>query len=91
MDKPQDDPFIKNYINTFGKPPKKEAVRGYDLVLDALLRTAVIKNLGKSLDIGETQYQSNRFLYRKNENESFINTALYILEHQGYEIFELKE
>ena len=91
MDKPLDDPFIKNYINTFGKPPKKEAVRGYDLVLDALLRIAVAKNLKNALDIGETEYQSNRFLYRKNENESFINTALYVLEHSGYEILEIKE
>ena len=91
LDKPLDDPFIKNYINTFGKPPKKEAVRGYDLVLDALLRIAVAKNLKNALDIGETEYQSNRFLYRKNENESFINTALYVLEHSGYEILEIKE
>ena len=91
LDKPLEDPFIKKYINTYGKPPKKEAIRGYDLVLDALLRTAVAKNLEKSLDIGETEYKSNRFMYRNNENESFINTALYMLEHQGYEIFELKE
>ena len=75
----------------FGKPPNKVAIRGYDVVLDAILRTAVAKNLLKSLDLGETQYQSNRFLYRENENESLINTGLYILQHQGYEIIEIKE
>lgn len=72
-------------------PPNKEAIRGYDVVLDAVLRIAVSKDLIKSLDLGETQYQSNRFLYMKNKNNSFLNNALYILEHQGYEIFEIKE
>ena len=51
-------------------------------------KNGTVKN---ALDIGETEYQSNRFLYRKNENESFINTALYVLEHSGYEILEIKE
>lgn len=91
LDKPLDDPFIKDYILAFGKPPNKVAIRGYDVVLDAILRTAVAKNLLKSLDLGETQYQSNRFLYRENENESLINTGLYILQHEGYEIIEIKE
>ena len=37
--------FIENYINYYGKPPTKEALRGYDVTLDAILRTAVAKDL----------------------------------------------
>jgi LysM repeat protein/ABC-type branched-subunit amino acid transport system substrate-binding protein len=91
LDKPLNDDFVNGFIDNFGKPPNKEAIRGYDVVLDAVLRIAVSKDLIKSLDLGETQYQSNRFLYMKNKNNSFLNNALYILEHQGYEIFEIKE
>ena len=91
LDRPFDDPFIASFINAFGKPPNKEAVRGYDVTLDAILRTAVSKDLKNSLDLGETQYESNRFLYKENENESFINQGQYILQHDGYEIIEIKE
>jgi hypothetical protein len=61
------------------------------VVLDAVLRTAYAEELQQSLEVGETEYQSNRFSYRENENESFLNQALYILQHQGYEIIEIKE
>jgi len=30
-------------------------------------------------------------LYRENSNESFINQGKYILQHDGYEIIEIKE
>ena len=91
LDKPLDDAFISGYITAFGKPPNKEALRAYDVVLDAVLRTAYAKELQESLEVGETEYQSNRFYYRENENESFLNQGLYILQHQGYEIIEIKE
>ena len=91
LDKPLEDSFIELYINKFGKPPNKEAIRGYDVVFDAILRTAVHKEFINSIDLGETQYQSNRFLYKENENESFINVGQYILQHKGYEIIEIKE
>jgi hypothetical protein len=91
LDRPYEDPFIRNYINRFGKPPNKEAVRGHDVAMDAILRIAVSKKLQNSLYLGETQYESNRFLYKENSNESFINKAKYILQHYGYEIIEIKE
>ena len=59
--------------------------------MDAILRIAVSKKLQNSLYLGETQYESNRFLYKENSNESFINKAQYILQHYGYEIIEIKE
>ncbi len=91
LDKPFNYPFIESYINKFGKPPNKEAVRGHDVTLDAIFRIAVSRSLENSLDLGETQYESNRFFYRENENESFINQGQYILQHDGYEIIEIKE
>ena len=91
LDRSYEDPFIRNYIIKFGKPPNKEAVRGYDVTIDAILRIAVSKKLQNSLYLGETQQESNRFLYEENSNESFINKGQYILQHDGYEIIEIKE
>ncbi|MAC93669.1 MAG: hypothetical protein CMC01_08250 [Flavobacteriaceae bacterium] len=83
--------FIESFKNYFGKPPNKESLRGYDLVMDLITRIAVATKLEKSLELGETQYRSNRFRYETEENNSFNNTATFILQHRGYQIIEIKE
>ena len=83
--------FIESFESRFGKPPNKEAIRGYDLTLDLILRTAVVNRLDQSFDLGETQYLSNRFLYRPEANDSYLNIGLFLLQHEGYEIKEIKE
>jgi hypothetical protein len=83
--------FIDSFKNYFGKPPNKESLRGYDLVMDLITRIAVATKLEKSLELGETQYRSNRFRYETEEINSFNNTATFILEHRGYQIIEIKE
>lgn len=83
--------FIEKFETRFGKPPNKEAVRGYDLVLDLILRTSVAENLENALLLGETQYQSNRFLYEPEINGAYVNKAFFLLQHKGYEIIEIKE
>ena len=85
------DDYVKNFIDKYGKYPTIEVLRGYDVSIDAILRTAFAKNLTKSVELGETQYESNRFFYQENYNESFINKGYYILQHSGYDIFEIKE
>ena len=91
LDYASDPQFIESFGNHYGKPPNKESLRGYDLVLDLILRIAVAKDLERSLELGETQYRSNRFLYQPQTNGSYSNAALFLLQHRGYEIFELKE
>jgi hypothetical protein len=59
--------------------------------MDLILRTAASDNLEESLKYGETQYWSNRFLYQSGVNGSYMNQALYLLQHRGYEILEIKE
>ncbi len=91
LDYSSDSEFIQSYENLYGKPPNKETLRAYDLVMDLILRIAVAKDLESSLELGETQYRSNRFLYQPQTNGSYINSALFLLQHRGYEIFEIKE
>ena len=79
------------YTTKFGAPPNKEAVRGYDLTLDMMLRLVVGGDLESALMLGETEYISNRFSYKTSQNEAYENVALYLLTHDGYEIIEIKE
>ena len=91
LDNATDQDFINHYISRFGAPPNKESVRGYDLALDIMLRLVVGKNLESALSLGETEYLSNRFLYRPRQNEAYENAALFLLTHDGYEVIEIKE
>ena len=91
LDYSSDRQFIQNFESEYGKPPTKESLRAHDLVMDLILRIAVAKDLESSLELGETQYRSNRFLYLPQTNGSYINSALFLLQHRGYEIFEIKE
>ena len=81
----------KKIILTFGSISPGKGSLEIEKSIDAILRTAYVKNLTKSIELGETQYESNRFFYQENYNESYSNQAYYILEHIGYDIFEIKE
>ena len=83
--------FQFDYIDRFGKPPSKEATRAYDVTLDVLLRIAYSGSLKKSLQIGETFYNQNCFSYTLDQNNSYVNEAVLILQHEGYEVKEIKE
>lgn len=83
--------FINAFIKEFGKPPNKEAIRGYDVVMDGIFRIAIAEDLESSLKFGETEYISSRFSYIKEANQSFSNNSIYILQHDQYEIIEIKE
>ena len=83
--------FQLDFIDRFGKPPSKEATRAYDVTLDVLLRIAYSGSLKKSLVIGETFYNQNCFSYTLDQNNSYVNEAVLILQHEGYEVKEIKE
>ena len=84
--------FQERYIKLFGKPPNREAIRAYDLALDLILRTIYSGKLnGSNEEIGETEYQENRFLYKKLKENGFVNTSFYLLRHEEYDIYEIKK
>ena len=84
--------FQERYIKFFGKPPNREAIRAYDLTLDLVLRIVYAGKLNSSTEnIEETEYQENRFWYKKIEKNGFVNTAFYLLRHKEYDIYEIKK
>lgn len=85
------DSFKLAYIRRFGKVPNREAIRGYDLVLDILLRIAFSGSMKESIAIGETEYNGNRFYYVEDTNGGYRNLGYYVLQHQGYDVVEIKK
>ena len=82
--------FKNAFQKRFGDFPSKEAFRAYDLTLDVLLRLAVKESL-YSPTLEETDYLENRFLYEAHPEGGYTNKGHYMLQHQGYEIVELKK
>ena len=87
----EQDEFKMAYIDSYGKPPNKEAIRAYDLTLDLILRIAYSGRLEDSVTLGETQYLGNRFQYSESKNGSYKNQGFYLLQHRGYDIIEIKK
>ena len=76
------------FIEDFGKLPNKIAIRGYEITLDLILRTAHRKKLIKSVDLGETKYYQNRFNY-KNKEQGYINESILLIKHDNLEVLEI--
>ncbi|MGB0896748.1 MAG: amino acid ABC transporter substrate-binding protein [Flavobacteriaceae bacterium] len=74
------DSFVKRYSEKYKQLPNKYALRGYDVLMDVLLRQAVSGNVENSvLSVGETTYLENKFNYYKSATGGYINKAMYVL------------
>ena len=82
--------FKNTYQKRFGDFPSKEAFRAYDITLDIILRLAYKEKIYMPA-IGETDYLENRFFYEKAPQAGYQNVGFYLLQHQGYDIIEIKK
>ena len=82
--------FKNTYQKRFGDFPSKEAFRAYDITLDIILRLAYKEEIFLP-SIGETDYLENRFFYEKATQAGYQNVGFYLLQHQGYDIIEIKK
>ena len=82
--------FKEAYQKRFGDYPSKEAYRAYDVTLDVILRFAY-QNTLYNPTLGETDYLENRFLYEQDDPKGFQNIAYYLLQHEDYQINEIKK
>ena len=87
----EDNAFISKYLKTYKISPSKYAFRGFDLTMDAVLRTSLSGNFVKEANIGETSYQENKFQYIKNsvKGGGYENRAVYILRYEDLQISEI--
>ena len=82
--------FKNTYQKRFGDFPSKEAFRAYDITLDIILRLAYKEEIYLP-SIGETDYLENRFFCEKASQAGYQNVGFYLLQHQGYDIVEIKK
>lgn len=83
--------FIRAYRRTYNVSPNRYAVRGFDLMMDLLLRLASEDDLfnASSNDI-ETEYVENKFRYSKKQFGGYYNEAVYIVKYDNLTIVEAK-
>jgi hypothetical protein len=84
--------FQAIYQERFGAIPSREAVRGYELVTDLVLRTAIRRKLIDGFSLGETEYTQNKFLFEQDSSgDGYRNNSIYLLQHQDFETIEKNE
>ncbi|MFD0933470.1 LysM peptidoglycan-binding domain-containing protein [Psychroflexus salinarum] len=78
-----------SFLEKHGVYPNRYVIRGYDVMMDILLRLSYAKTLQASAEIkGFTEYAENKFSYKKKEfTKGYENDAIYLLQYQkGLEI-----
>lgn len=81
-----------SFLQKHGVYPNKYVIRGYDVMMDLLLRLSYAETLQASTEIkGFTEYAENKFSYKKKEfTKGYENDAIYLLQYQkGLEIKSL--
>ena len=74
--------FFDAYKDRYDVSPSEQAVRGYDLMLDTILRLAYASDLYSAAQTGiETDYLENKFRYARGEGGGFQNKAVYLVKY----------
>lgn len=71
--------FYKQYFNQNKVLPTENAIRGFNVTFDALLRLAQENSFENSVENQITQHNRQRFEYQKLEEGKYQNKAVYIL------------
>ncbi|WP_411768268.1 LysM peptidoglycan-binding domain-containing protein [Winogradskyella sp. A3E31] len=87
------DEFITKYESKYGVKPNRFAIRGYDVMLDTLLRLASEEgNLYEASGSGaETEYIENKFRYNKKLFGGYVNEAAYIVHYNDLRILPIQQ
>lgn len=74
--------FIDAYEEHYKLSPSEEAIRGYDIMYDTLLRLTYADNLYGAANSGiETNYIENKFRYQRNASGGFDNEAMFLIKY----------
>lgn len=91
VDRPSDvnNSFHKNFEKKFGALPNRYAVRGFDLMMDIMLRLAYHRDLYQGTNmVGSTEYVENKFEYLRSAYGGYYNKGIYIVMYDNMEIKE---
>ena len=81
--------FANTYKKAYGETPNKTAVRGFDLMMDVVLRLSASDNMYDSVsEFPLTEYVENKFAYNKQTFGAYYNNTVYIVKYQDLKIVE---
>ena len=79
--------FIKNFSSIYNFIPNKYVIRGYDLILDLLLRLSSDEINFNSSNFTETEHIENKFNYLKNKDSlGYKNISTFIIKYENLEL-----
>ena len=79
--------FIKNFSSIYNFIPNKYVTRGYDLILDLLLRLSSDEINFNSSNFIETEHIENKFKYLKNKDSlGYRNISTFIIKYENLEL-----
>ena len=79
--------FIKNFSSIYNFIPNKYVIRGYDLILDLLLRLSSDEINFNSSDFTETEHIENKFKYLQNKDSlGYRNISTFIIKYENLEL-----
>ncbi len=74
--------FIDAYEERYKLSPSEEAIRGFDIMYDTLLRLTYADDLyGAAYSGIETSYIENKFRYQRNASGGFDNDAIFLIKY----------
>ena len=83
--------FAKQYKKKYGATPNKTAVRGFDLMMDVVLRLSASENIYNSVnEFQVTEYIENKFAYKKHLFGGYYNNTVYVVKYKDLKIVEAK-
>ncbi|NQX86029.1 MAG: LysM peptidoglycan-binding domain-containing protein [Flavobacteriaceae bacterium] len=81
--------FITKYKHIYNEAPNRYAIRGFDVVMDVLMRLAIEADLYKGTKTEfTTEYVENKFQYAKKLFGGYCNEAAYIIKYEDLKLIE---
>ena len=83
--------FVSAYKEEYGETPNTYAVRGYDVIMDVVLRMVTSENLYASVNNTPiTRHAENMFGYKKKTFGGYTNESVYLVQYKDLKIVEVK-
>ncbi len=83
--------FVNIYDKTYNVTPSRAAIKGFDLMMDVVLRLATSEDLYLSTDkFPLTSYVEHKFAYKKKPFGGYFNDAVYLVKYDNLRIVQVE-
>ena len=83
--------FDEKYKMKYGSYPSRYSKRGFDLMLDILLRLSSSNSIYDELTTVQTQYLENKFKYIESPSGGYVNQSGFILQYQDLFLIKIED